>query len=152
MAYVLRVGCVVLCVVRGHVVFIILTQTADALDDGVREPASATHLEAYALHVLLDVEVLGRVGTVGGETYLEDSQVRQLHGFSLEGQLTDTAYHIGQYAGNGSLSEWGVVLRHVLSEPFKINGTCVHGTCVPLAETLTVFILVLILLVVNHNA
>ena len=73
----------------GAVVLIVLAEAANLLDHGVREVAGGTCPEAYLLDVLLDGELLGGVCSRRCDADLEDGEVGQLHGLSLQGEFTD---------------------------------------------------------------
>ena len=109
--------------------------------------------EVDALHAVGRREFLGRVGPPALDASREDAEVGNLHRLALQHQLADAVHHVGQNAPDDTLRVGRVVLSHVLGQLLQRHHLAHrHGACVPLAEHLAVFRLVLVNTIENAHS
>ena len=97
---------------------------------------SGTELDAFnvAGHLELFFALGSSLGVLDADG--ENGEVGQLDVLTLQKQLLDTAYHVGEHAVDGSFREGGVVTGHVGGELGKAYCFLDDGVGIPLAEHL----------------
>ena len=77
------------------------------------------------MRTAVDLVILGELQAVGLDRALEDGEIVDLHGVTVQTLFTGTANEVAQDTLDSSLGEGGVVLSHVLRHVVDTHGLLV---------------------------